>query len=65
MSKHLEGMQDVKLELSDEQVELVIKLGLIVVAEKVLPNIFDGASYDETLDKLRYVTQERIDNDQS
>lgn len=60
--KHLEGFQDPKLELSDEQVELVLRLGAITVAQKVLPEIFNGAVYEETLDRLRQVTLERIEN---
>jgi hypothetical protein len=60
MKEKLTGFQDIRLELSDEQVDLVIRLGAITVAQKVLPEIFDGAVYEETLDKLRFVTEERI-----
>lgn len=59
MSKHLEGFQDTRLELSESQVDIIIRLGAITLAEKVLPEIFEGA-YEETLDKLRAVTEERI-----
>lgn len=53
------GPQDVSLELSESQVDIIIRLGAISLAERILPEIFAGA-YEETLDNLRAVTEERI-----
>lgn len=59
MKHELHGLQDPRLELSESQVDIIIRLGAITLAEKVLPEIFAGA-YEETLDNLRAVTEERI-----
>lgn len=58
MKERLTGPQDPRLELSESQVDIIIRLGAITLAEKVLPEIFEGA-YEEELDNLRAVTEER------
>lgn len=58
MKERLTGPQDPRLELSESQVDIIIRLGAITLAERILPEIFEGA-YEETLDNLRAVTEER------